>query len=131
MSMQDPIADMFTRIRNGQAGNKVKVSMPDSKLKVAFARVLKEEGYIKDYAVQDVAGKSDLTIVLKYYNGKPVISSIKRASRPSRRIYKGKEELPKVLDGLGIAIVSTSKGVMTDRAARAAGQGGEILAYVS
>ena len=131
MSMQDPLSDMLTRIRNAQMAGKTGVEMPGSKLKVAFARVLKEEGYIKDYAVQDVAGKSDLTIVLKYYNGKPVISSIKRASRPSRRIYKGKEELPKVLDGLGIAIVSTSKGVMTDRAARAAGQGGEILAYVS
>ncbi len=131
MSMQDPIADMFTRIRNGQAGNKVKVSMPSSKLKVAIARVLKEEGYVKDYAVQDMAGKSELTIVLKYFNGKPVIDTIQRASRPSLRTYRGKGELPTVLGGLGIAIVSTSKGVMTDRAARAAGQGGEVLAYVS
>ncbi len=131
MSMQDPIADMLTRIRNGQAGNKVKVGMPNSKLKVAIARVLKEEGYINDYAVQEGSGKPQLSIVLKYHQGKPVISSIKRASRPSLRTYRGKEELPKVLGGLGIAIISTSKGVMTDRAARAQGCGGEVLVYVS
>ena len=131
MSMQDPIADMLTRIRNGQAGNKVKVAMPSSKLKVAIARVLKEEGYINDYAVQEVSGRPELSIVLKYHEGKAVISTIQRASRPSLRTYRGKEELPKVLGGLGIAIISTSKGVMTDRAARAEGFGGEVLVYVS
>ena len=131
MSMQDPIADMLTRIRNGQAGNKVKVGMPNSKLKVAIAHVLKEEGYINDYVVQDVSGRPELSVVLKYHEGKPVISSIKRASRPSLRAYRGKDELPKVLGGLGIAIISTSKGVMTDRAARAEGYGGEVMVYVS
>ncbi len=131
MSISDPIADMLTRIRNGQAGNKVKVGMPSSKLKVAIARVLKEEGYINDYAVQQVSGRPELSIVLKYHQGKPVISSIQRASRPSLRSYRGKEELPKVLGGLGVAIISTSKGVMTDRAARAEGYGGEVLVYVS
>nr|MDJ0890310.1 30S ribosomal protein S8 [Gammaproteobacteria bacterium] len=104
---------------------------PSSKLKVAIARVLKEEGYINDYAVQQVSGRPELSIVLKYHQGKPVISSIQRASRPSLRSYRGKEELPKVLGGLGVAIISTSKGVMTDRAARAEGYGGEVLVYVS
>jgi len=131
MSMQDPIADMLTRIRNGQAGNKAKVTMPSSKLKLAIARVLKEEGYINDVAVEDEDGRPQLAIALKYFEGKPVISTIQRASRPSRRVYAGKEELPKVLGGLGVVIVSTSKGVMTDRAARASGYGGEILCYVS
>jgi len=131
MSMQDPISDMLTRIRNGQATNKVKVGMPSSKLKVAIAGVLKGEGYINDYAVQDVGGKPELTVVLRYYEGKPVISSIQRGSRPSLRLYKGKDALPEVLGGLGVTIVSTSQGVMTDRAARAAGHGGEVLCYVS
>ena len=130
MSMSDPIADMLTRIRNGQMARKAQVSMPSSKLKVAIARVLKEEGYINDYQVAEEGGKSTLTIDLKYYNGKPVIEQIERVSRPGLRIYKGKEELPQVRGGLGIAIVSTSKGVMTDRAARAAGEGGEVICVV-
>jgi len=130
MSMSDPISDMLTRIRNGQMARKAQVSMPSSKLKVAIARVLKEEGYINDYQVAEEGGKSTLTIDLKYYNGKPVIEKIERVSRPGLRIYKGKEELPQVRGGLGIAIVSTSKGVMTDRAARAAGEGGEVICVV-
>lgn len=131
MSMQDPIADMLTRIRNGQASNTAKVMMPASKLKLAIAGVLKEEGYINDAALEEADGKVQMAVVLKYFEGKPVISSIKRASKPSRRIYKGKDQLPKVLSGLGVVIVSTSQGVMTDRAARAAGCGGELLCYVS
>lgn len=130
MSMSDPISDMLARIRNGQMARKAQVSMPSSKLKVAIARVLKEEGYINDYQVAEEGGKSTLTIDLKYYNGKPVIEQIERVSRPGLRIYKGKEELPQVRGGLGIAIVSTSKGVMTDRAARAAGEGGEVICVV-
>lgn len=130
MSMSDPISDMLTRIRNGQMARKAQVSMPSSKLKVAIARVLKEEGYINDYQVAEEGGKSTLTIDLKYYNGKPVIEQIERVSRPGLRIYKGKEELPQVRGGLGIAIVSTSKGVMTDRAARAVGEGGEVICVV-
>ncbi|MBC3767589.1 30S ribosomal protein S8 [Neptunicella marina] len=130
MSMQDPIADMFTRIRNGQLAQKVAVVMPSSKLRVALAKVLKEEGYITDYAVNgDV--KPELEVTLKYFQGKKVIESIERVSRPGLRIYKKKDELPKVMGGLGIAIVSTSKGVMTDRAARKAGMGGEIIGYVA
>ena len=130
MSMQDPIADMFTRIRNGQAANKVAVVMPSSKQKVAIAQLLKDEGYITDYAVSgDV--KKDLEVTLKYFQGKEVIETIQRVSRPGLRIYKGKNELPKVMAGLGIAIVSTSKGMMTDRAARNAGMGGEIIGYVA
>ncbi|MFM2479212.1 30S ribosomal protein S8 [Celerinatantimonas sp. MCCC 1A17872] len=130
MSMQDPIADMLTRIRNGQAANKVSVKMPSSKLKVAIAKVLKDEGYITDYAVSgDV--KAELEVTLKYFEGKKVIETIQRVSRPGLRIYKGATELPKVLGGLGIAVVSTSKGVMTDRAARKAGMGGEIVCYVA
>lgn len=130
MSMQDPIADMFTRIRNGQAANKVAVVMPSSKQKVAIAQLLKEEGYVTDYAVSgDV--KKELEVTLKYFQGKEVIETIQRVSRPGLRIYKGKHELPKVMAGLGIAIVSTSKGVMTDRAARKAGMGGEIVGYVA
>ena len=131
MSMQDPIADMLTRIRNGQGAKMVAVAMPSAKLKVAIAKVLKDEGYITDYAVGvNEDGKPTLTISLKYYQGRPVIDEIKRVSKPGLRIYKGKGELPKIMGGLGIAIVSTSKGVMTDRAARAAGHGGEVLAYV-
>ncbi|WJW75034.1 30S ribosomal protein S8 [Thiohalobacter sp. IOR34] len=131
MSMSDPIADMLTRIRNGQAAEKTQVSMPASKQKQAVAKVLKDEGYIVDYSVAEHGGKPELTIELKYYQGRPVISSIKRVSRPGLRIYKGKDELPKVQNGLGICIVSTSKGVMTDRQARAAGEGGEVLCTVS
>ncbi|AKU62878.1 30S ribosomal protein S8 [Aggregatibacter aphrophilus] len=130
MSMQDPIADMLTRIRNGQAVNKVAISMPSSKLKVAIANVLADEGYIE--SVKVIAGvKPELEITLKYFQGKPVVESIQRISRPGLRIYKRKDELPKVMGGLGIAVVSTSKGVMTDRAARQAGLGGEIICYVA
>ena len=129
MSMQDTLADMFTRIRNAQGAGKASVEIPSSKMKVSVAEVLKNEGYIADYAVNgDV--KPVLNIDLKYYEGKPVIETIKRVSRPGLRQYKGTAELPKVEAGLGIAIVSTSKGVMTDRAARAAGIGGEVIATV-
>lgn len=132
MSMSDPIADMLTRIRNGQASQKKSVTFPSSKTKKAIAEVLKREGYIEDFSIStDSAVKPEITIVLRYYQGKPVISSIQRASRPGLRIYKGKGSLPKVMGGLGVAIVSTSKGLMTDQAARAAGQGGEVLCYVS
>jgi len=130
MSMQDPIADMLTRIRNGQAANHVSVKMPSAKLKVAIAKLLKDEGFITDYAVADEA-KPELEITLKYFQGKPVVETIQRVSRPGLRIYKGKDELPKVMGGLGIAIVSTSKGLMTDRAARLAGMGGEVICYVA
>ncbi|UXM82365.1 30S ribosomal protein S8 [Shewanella seohaensis] len=130
MSMQDPIADMLTRIRNGQAANKVSVKMPSAKLKVAIAKLLKEEGYITDYTVADEA-KPELEITLKYFQGQPVVETIQRVSRPGLRIYKGKNELPKVMGGLGVAIVSTSKGLMTDRAARLAGMGGEVICYVA
>ncbi|PJG84875.1 30S ribosomal protein S8 [Conservatibacter flavescens] len=130
MSMQDPIADMLTRIRNGQAANKVAISMPSSKLKVAIANVLAEEGYIESVKVLE-GSKPELEITLKYFQGKPVVESIQRVSRPGLRIYKRKDELPKIMGGLGIAVVSTSKGVMTDRAARQAGLGGEIICYVA
>ena len=130
MSMSDPIADMLTRIRNGQAAAKADVAMPASNMKQAIAKVLKDEGYIKDFAVSDDA-KAQLTVSLKYFEGRPVIESIKRVSRPGLRIYKNKDELPKVLNGLGIAIVSTSKGVMTDREARTNGHGGEVICLVS
>ena len=131
MSMSDPIADLLTRIRNAQSVNKTNVAMPSSKLKVAIARVLKEEGYIEDYAVADQGGKPELRIELKYYAGRPVIESIERVSRPGLRIYRGKSEIPTVMNGLGVAIVSTPQGVMTDRKARATGTGGEILCYVA
>jgi small subunit ribosomal protein S8 len=130
MSMSDPIADMLTRVRNGQAARKKVVEMPASKTKLAMAQLLKEEGYILDYSVSDEI-KPVLKIVLKYYQGKAVIAEIKRVSRPGLRIYKPKEKLPRVLGGLGIAIVSTSKGLMTDRRARAEGYGGEVLCVVS
>ena len=130
MSMQDPIADMFTRIRNGQAANKVAVKMPSSKLKIAIAKVLKDEGYIGDFAVSGDA-KPELEVTLKYFQGKSVIETIDRVSRPGLRIYKKRGELPKVMGGLGVAIVSTSKGLMTDRAARKVGIGGEIIGYVA
>lgn len=131
MSMSDPIADMLTRLRNGQAANKAFVTMPSSSKKVAIATVLKNEGYINDYAIEENAGKPELNITLRYYEGKPVIDAINRVSRPGLRIYKNKDELPRIQNGLGIAIISTSKGVMTDREARATGQGGEVLCTVS
>ncbi|WP_305906381.1 30S ribosomal protein S8 [Methylomarinum sp. Ch1-1] len=130
MSMTDPIADMLTRIRNGQAAGKKSVKLPSSKVKVAIAKVLKEEGYINDYSTETKGSHTEMTIELKYYNGLPVIEKVKRVSRPGLRIYKSKDELPKVLGGLGIAIVSTSSGVMTDRAARAIGHGGEVICTV-
>ena len=130
MSMQDPIADMLTRIRNGQAANKVAINMPSSKLKVAIANVLAAEGYIESVKVLEGA-KPELEITLKYFQGKPVVESIQRVSRPGLRIYKRKDELPKVMGGLGVAVISTSKGVITDRAARQAGLGGEIICYVA
>ena len=132
MSMSDPIADMLTRIRNGQRVLMESVSMPSSKTKVAIATVLRDEGYIIDFNVEDTPGnKKQLTVGLKYFEGKPVIDTIQRISRPGLRILKKKDELPKVLGGLGVAIVSTSSGVMTDRAARRQGVGGEILCVVS
>jgi small subunit ribosomal protein S8 len=131
MSMSDPIADMLTRIRNAQATNKVSVSMPSSKVKVGIAAVLKDEGYINDFTVHENDGKPQLEVTLRYYQGKGVIDMLRRSSRPGLRQYRGKADLPRVFDGLGVAIVSTSKGIMTDAAARAAGQGGEILCLVS
>ena len=128
--MTDPIADMLTRIRNAQAASKFDVTMPSSKLKVAIAKVLQDEGYITGYSA-DSEVKPTLTLTLKYYEGRPVIDNIKRVSRPGLRIYKNKDELPKILNGLGVAIVSTSAGVMTDRQARDTGRGGEILCTVS
>ncbi|VFP86033.1 30S ribosomal protein S8 [Candidatus Erwinia haradaeae] len=130
MSMQDPIADMLTRIRNGQAANKISVRMPSSKLKLAIAGVLKEEGYILTYSIINGI-KVELELTLKYFQGKSVIESIQRVSRPGLRIYKRKHELPKVMAGLGISIVSTSQGVMTDRLARQSGLGGEIVCYIA
>ena len=129
--MTDPIADMLTRIRNGQRAGKVSVSMPSSKLKSSIAQVLKDEGYIAEFSIEDADGKPVMNVDLKYYDGQPVIETLKRISRPGLRIYKANDELPKVQNGLGVAIVSTSRGVMSDRAARAAGEGGEVLCYVS
>ena len=129
--MTDPIADMLTRIRNGQSANKVEVAMPSSGVKCAIAKVLQDEGYIKGFATADEDAKPVLTIELKYFEGRPVIAMISRASRPGLRLYKGKDELPSVQDGLGVAIISTSKGVMSERQARAAGEGGEVLCLVS
>lgn len=129
MSMQDPVADMLTRIRNAQQVGKTSVTMPSSKLKSSIAAVLKDEGYINDYSVSEEP-KATLTVDLKYFEGKPVIVELVRSSRPGLRAYKGKDELPSVRGGLGVAIVTTSKGVMTDRAARAAGVGGEIICTV-
>jgi small subunit ribosomal protein S8 len=131
MSMSDPIADMLTRIRNAQMSNKISVSMPASKLKGAIANVLKDEGYIEDFAVVANEGKPLLNISLKYYAGRPVIEKIERVSKPGLRVYKGGQDIPKVMNGLGVTIVSTSKGVMTDRKARAAGVGGEVLCIVA
>lgn len=130
MSLQDPISDMFTRIRNGQTAKKVSVTMPTSKLKVAVAKVLKDEGFITEYSVNSEL-KAELTVELKYFEGKAVIETIKRVSRPGLRIYKKRGDLPQVMGGLGIAIVSTSQGLMTDRAARSAGIGGEIIGFVA
>ncbi len=131
MTMTDPIADMLTRIRNGQAAGKKEVRMPSSKAKIAIAAVLKEEGYITDFQVMESEGKPVLSVALKYHLGRPVIETLDRVSRPGLRIYKGKDDLPKVRGGLGVAIVSTSSGVMSDRAARAAGHGGELLCFVA
>lgn len=131
MSMSDPIADMLTRIRNAQVVKKTTVAMPSSKIKVAIANVLKDEGYIEDFAIANADGKPELKIGLKYYAGRPVIERIERVSRPGLRIYRGKGDIPTVMNGLGVAIVSTPRGVMTDRKARATGVGGEVLCYVA
>ena len=129
--MTDPISDMLTRVRNGQSANKVEVTMPSSRVKCAIAKVLQDEGYIKGFSVTDEDTKPVLSIELKYFEGKPVIAMISRASRPGLRLYKGKDELPSIQNGLGVAIISTSKGVMSERQARAAGEGGEVLCVVS
>ena len=131
MSMTDPIADMLTRIRNGQMAEKLSVTMPSSKIKEAIAKVLLDEGYIEDFVVRKEGAKSELDIKLKYYAGRPVIERLERVSRPGLRVYRGKEDLPKVMNGLGIAIVSTPKGVMTDRKARSVNVGGEVLCIVA
>jgi small subunit ribosomal protein S8 len=131
MSMSDPIADMLTRIRNAQIIDKAAVTMPSSKVKIAIAQVLKDEGYIDDFVVKVADGKSELEVALKYYAGRPVIERIERVSRPGLRIYRGRQALPSVMNGLGVAIVTTPKGVMTDRKARATGVGGEVLCYVA
>jgi small subunit ribosomal protein S8 len=129
--MTDPIADMLTRIRNGQRAEKQSVAMPASKVKAAIAQVLKDEGYVDDFAIRELEGRPTLEISLKYYAGKPVIEKIERVSRPGLRIYRPKDDLPKVMNGLGVAIVSTSRGVMTDRKARGLGVGGEVLCVVA
>jgi|TARA_B110000503_G_scaffold14892_1_gene20452 small subunit ribosomal protein S8 len=129
--MSDPIADMLTRIRNAQMVEKTKVAMPSSKVKVAIAQVLKDEGYIENFQVNSADGKDQLEIALKYYAGSPVIERIERVSRPGLRVYRGSKSIPQVMNGLGVAIVTTPKGVMTDRKARAEGVGGEVLCYVA
>ncbi len=131
MSMSDPIADMLTRIRNAQMVEKASVSMPASKVKAAIAQVLKDEGYIDGFQVKNADGKNELEIALKYYAGRPVIASIERVSRPGLRVYRGRNAIPQVQNGLGVAIVTTPQGVMTDRKARATGVGGEVLCYVA
>jgi len=131
MSMTDPISDMLTRIRNAQAVRKTTVTIPSSKLKAALAQVLKDEGYIEGFAVRQNDGKPEIEISLKYYAGEPVIEKIERVSRPGLRIYRGRDDIPRVMNGLGIAIVSTSRGLMTDRKARATGIGGEVLCIVA
>ena len=131
MSMTDPVADMLTRIRNAQMAEKLSVSMPSSKLKVAIAKVLKDEGYIDDFAVRENGAKPELDIALKYYAGHPVIERIERVSKPGLRVYKGKDDLPRVLSGLGVAFVPTPRGVMTARRARAGNMGGEVLCIVA
>ena len=130
MTMSDPISDMLTRIRNAQMVGQIEVKMPASKLKAAIASVLKDEGYIEDFALREVEGHPVIEIGLKYYAGKPVIEKIERISRPGLRIYKGRDDIPRVMNGLGVAIVSTSRGVMTDRRARETGVGGEVLCVV-
>jgi small subunit ribosomal protein S8 len=129
--MSDPISDMLTRIRNAQMAEKASVVMPSSKLKVAIAKVLKDEGYVEDFAVRDGAGKPTLEIGLKYYAGRPVIERIERVSKPGLRVYKGSTDIPRVMNGLGVAILSTPQGVMTDRKARASNVGGEVLCIVA
>jgi len=132
MSMTDPIADMLTRIRNAQAAAKTQVTMPSSKLKTAIAQVLRDEGYISDFMMARTdSGKAELTITLKYFEGHPVIDRIERVSRPGRRVFRGKDDLPRVMAGLGVSIISTPRGLMSDRAARAAGHGGEVLCLVA
>jgi len=131
MSMSDPIADMLTRIRNAQSIEKAVVTMPSSKLKIAIAQVLKDEGYVDGFKVRNEGGKAELEIALKYYAGRPVIERIERVSRPGLRVYKGRDAIPHVMNGLGVAIVTTPKGVMTDRKARQTGVGGEVLCYVA
>jgi small subunit ribosomal protein S8 len=131
MSMSDPIADMLVRIRNAQMVGHVEVAMPASKLKASIAKVLKDEGYIEDFALRDAGVKKELRIGLKYYAGKPVIERLERISKPGLRVYKGRDDIPKVMNGLGVAILSTSRGVMTDRKARADGVGGEVLCIVA
>lgn len=131
MSMTDPIADLLTRIRNAQSSGKTEVTMPSSRVKASIVKVLKDQGYVGDYRVSEETGKPALTIELKYYDGRPVIDRLERVSRPGLRIYRGKDELPKVLGGMGTVIVSTPKGVMTDAQARAIGQGGEVLCIVA
>ena len=131
MSMSDPIADLLTRIRNAQMVAKQVVSVPSSKVKVAIAQVLKDEGYIDGFEVKSEGGKSELQIALKYYAGRPVIERIERVSRPGLRVYKGRDAIPQVMNGLGVAIVTTPKGVMTDRKARATGAGGAVMCYVA
>ncbi|UDG81867.1 30S ribosomal protein S8 [Candidatus Vallotia cooleyia] len=131
MSMSDPIADMLTRIRNAQMVRKATVTMPSSKVKVAIAQVLKEEGYIDSFAAQVHGPGTELKISLKYHAGRPVIEHLERISKPGLRVYRGRDEIPRVMNGLGVAIISTPKGVMTDRKARATGVGGEVVCYVS
>ena len=131
MSMTDPIADFLTRIRNGQLSGKPEIAAPASRIKLALAKVLKDEGYIEDFAVDGDSTKPTVKVRLKYYQGRPVIDRLERVSRPGLRVYKAKDELPKILGGMGVAIISTSKGVMTDREARASGHGGEVLCIVS
>jgi len=131
MSMSDPIADMLTRIRNAQMVGQIEVKMPASKLKAAIASVLRDEGYIEDFAIRDDATVPELRIGLKYYAGRPVIERLERVSRPGLRVYKGRHDIPRVMNGLGVAILSTSRGVMTDRKARASGVGGEVLCIVA
>ena len=131
MSLQDPVSDMLTRIRNAQMRKKKDVTMPSSKLKLAIAEVLQQEGYIVDYSSASEGAKANMTVVLKYFEGRPVIETLQRESKPSRRVYRSATDMPKIKNGLGTAIVSTSNGVMTDRAARAAGKGGEILCIVT
>ena len=131
MSMQDPISDILTRILNGQSAGKVRVMVPMSKQKSAIAGVLEQQGYIRGFSVEEAEGKPQLAILLRYFEGKPVIETLKRISRPGLRVYKRKDDLPTVMDGLGVAIISTPKGLMTDRQARAAGHGGEVICIVA